>query len=423
MSANAHARWLLAELPALQAAGIVSADTAQRLRAHYAVAGAEPAKHSWALIICGVGSALLIGLGAILLIAHNWDAWSRTTRTVLSFAPLVPAQMLAGFALLRRAASSAWRESAAVAQCLAVAASIALVGQTYHIHGDLGAFLLLWMLLSLPLVYLLDSVAVALIYLTALVCWAWAESGSLVPYLALAAALVPYVGSALRRAPDSWRAATLQRAGVLALLASLPGAIGLSVDHVGPTLFAYACLFSLFALADARLFAEGRWRSYPPGALGLLGIAAIAISHGNGSYLELDDLFARETEVRALQAVLLAAAALLWARALRRRRVVAMLFGALPFLMLLGGAIGSYTAATRILFNVYVLALAIAVLREGVRDARFAALNLGLLILAAQILTQFLFSNLPYTARAAAFMVVGAGFLTANLYFRKRTAS
>ena len=52
----------------------------------------------------------------------------------------------------------------------AVGASIALIGQIYHIDGTLRGFLLTWILLTLPLVYLVPSRLVALL---CIICISW----------------------------------------------------------------------------------------------------------------------------------------------------------------------------------------------------------------------------------------------------------
>ena len=86
-------------------------------------------------------------------------------------------QLLALWGILSGRGSTAWREGIAILITAAVAASIALVGQTYHIPGDLGAFLLTWMLLILPLIYLLEASAPCVVYLAGITAWAGYEQG------------------------------------------------------------------------------------------------------------------------------------------------------------------------------------------------------------------------------------------------------
>ena len=94
-------RWLYQELPELTAKGVISQEAAGKIRQHYGEL--KPAnKTPVILIICGVLGALLIGLGIILLLAHNWDQFSRLTRAILSFVPLVLGQGLALWVLCKR---------------------------------------------------------------------------------------------------------------------------------------------------------------------------------------------------------------------------------------------------------------------------------------------------------------------------------
>src|SRR5205085_6266829 len=89
--------------------------------------------------------------------AHNWDFLSRPIRCGIAFTPLVLSQTLAVFVLLCRHGSVAWRETAAILNVAAIGTAIALVGQTYQIQGDFARFILVWMLLALPVVYLFQT--------------------------------------------------------------------------------------------------------------------------------------------------------------------------------------------------------------------------------------------------------------------------
>ncbi|MCX6996227.1 MAG: DUF2157 domain-containing protein [Kiritimatiellaeota bacterium] len=164
-------QWLYDELPRLVAQGLLTPEADARLRAHYGpVAPARPAR--LAVIIFGVLGALLIGAGIILVLAHNWEDLSRPVRAGLSFLPLVLAQGLAAWTMCNRPQSLAWREGAGALLFLMIGASISLVAQTYNISGDRPRFLLTWALLGLPVVYLLNAVVPALLYLWGLTEWA-----------------------------------------------------------------------------------------------------------------------------------------------------------------------------------------------------------------------------------------------------------
>ncbi|MEX1133118.1 MAG: DUF2157 domain-containing protein, partial [Flavobacteriales bacterium] len=68
-------------LPELQREGLLSAEQAARIQKHYATSSEEGGNRM--LLLFGILGALLIGLGIILVVAHNWDELSRTLRTVL----------------------------------------------------------------------------------------------------------------------------------------------------------------------------------------------------------------------------------------------------------------------------------------------------------------------------------------------------
>nr|MBP6695882.1 DUF2157 domain-containing protein [Saprospiraceae bacterium] len=50
-------------------------------------------------IVFGILGAILVGLGIILIIAHNWDHLSRLVKTVIVFIPMAISQILCGYTL------------------------------------------------------------------------------------------------------------------------------------------------------------------------------------------------------------------------------------------------------------------------------------------------------------------------------------
>src|SRR3954468_7014244 len=149
-------RWLLAELPELITKGVLNRETAEALRQHYSSQpSGEPRRIGF--VLSAILGSLLIGAGIVLLVAHNWDFLSRPIRCAIAFTPLILSQALAVFVLLRRSGSAAWREAAAILNIAAIGTAIALVSQTYQIQGDFARFILVWMLLALPIVYVFGT--------------------------------------------------------------------------------------------------------------------------------------------------------------------------------------------------------------------------------------------------------------------------
>src|SRR2546423_8086330 len=149
-------RWLLAELPELVTSAVLSEETADALRQHYSSQPPD-APRRIGFILSAILGSLLVGAGIVLLVAHNWDFLSRPVRCAIAFAPLVLSQALAVFVLLRRNESAAWREAAALLNFAAIGTAMALVGQTYQIQGDFARFVLVWVVLALPIVYLFQT--------------------------------------------------------------------------------------------------------------------------------------------------------------------------------------------------------------------------------------------------------------------------
>ena len=165
--AQKQIRWLLGELPTLVNGGVLDGAAAERLRRHYEASAGR--SRNWALVAFGLLGGTLVGLGVILLLAHNWENLSRAARTALAFSPLVASQILAGWSMRSGKNSTAWREGIGAFWMLSIGAAIALVAQIYHIPGDAGRFALTWMLLSLPVIYLLNATGPALAYLAGMV--------------------------------------------------------------------------------------------------------------------------------------------------------------------------------------------------------------------------------------------------------------
>jgi hypothetical protein len=124
-------RWLRSQLPELVASGVISSEDARAIDGYYE--HDQPRGNFAFVILAALGSAL-VAAGIILLIAHNWDDLSRATRTGVAFLPLLIAQALVVFTLMRRNESRPWREAAAIFDVAAVATAISLISQTYQVH-------------------------------------------------------------------------------------------------------------------------------------------------------------------------------------------------------------------------------------------------------------------------------------------------
>jgi hypothetical protein len=73
-------------------------------------------------------------------------------------------------------------------------------------------------------------------------------------------------------------------------------------------------------------------------------------------------------------------------------------------------------------YNLYLFGLGVAVLREGIMTERIARANAGMGILALLFTFRFFDSDMGILFRGVAFILIGMGFLGANLWMSRRAA-
>ena len=155
---------ILKELDELTAAEVISPEVAERIRL-YAQQRTQSNSSHRLLTVFGALGAILIALGIIVLLAHNWDELPRWIKTFISFLPLLIGQAACGYLLFYKGLTSWWGEAAAVFTSLAIGAAIAMVHQVYNLpESSFASFLTLWLLLALPTLYLMRSRATAILY-------------------------------------------------------------------------------------------------------------------------------------------------------------------------------------------------------------------------------------------------------------------
>ena len=89
---------------------------------------------------------------------------------------------------------------------------------------------------------------------------------------------------------------------------------------------------------------------------------------------------------------------------------------AFPVIFILGIA----TPMAVIAVNALVLYIGLAYIRAGLRSEHLILLNYGLFAIGALVLCRFFDSDVSFILRGISFIIVGAGFIGANLYLIKR---
>ena len=437
-------RWLRSQLPELVASGVISSENARAIERHYE--HDQPRTNFGFIILAALGSAL-VAAGIILLIAHNWDELSRARRTGIAFLPLLLAQTLVVFTLMRRNESRPWREAAAIFDVAAVATAISLISQTYQVQGTFADFMRTWLLLSIPIVYLLRTTVGAMAYVIGSVVWLFARWGTFssqgnpMLFWLLLMLVIPYVAIRFRRDRDSREAATLV---IILALAALFG-VGATADFADANVgaIAYAGLTTGIYLCGIKFFPQPAGRLHPLAVLGgiAIGVVTIVLSFESNWRMTYHAAVPRSSAANLAVAVELlfpvAAVCLASFDLFRRRAELSLSAALLPIVAAIAWAIAnlcefsndrwqstrcSFAAATVI--NCYALLLGIDILSRGIRKNSIARANFGLLLIAALAISRFFDSDLSFVTRGVGFIIVGVGFLVANLLlFKRRIAS
>lgn len=440
-------RWLRGQLPELVAAGVISSDNAGAIERHY---GPVESRSNFGFVILATVGAALVGAGIILLIAHNWDDLSRSTRTLIAFIPLLVALALVGFVLTQRNESRPWREAVAVFDFAAVATSISLISQTYQIQGSFAEFMRVWLLVCLPVIYLLRTSVGATVYVTGTIVWLCSrEFGGFIRtsnpmfYWFLFLLIVPYFLFRFFENRGSRETAAL---AIVMTISSVFG-LGFTADFARSDLgaIAFAGLLTAIYLCGIKFFPRPHERLHVIALLGGIGIGvtAIVLSFESSWHMTRESFWGPrsigENISFALEFLFPIVAICLAASDVIRRRFQFSLVAALfPIVTAIIWGVAnlcqpsttehlyktncSFAAAA--LMNCYALWLGIDILMRGIRSNSAARANFGLLLIAVLALSRFFDSELSFVTRGLGFIVVGAGFLVANiLMFKKRTAT
>lgn len=429
-------QWLYAQLPELIRRGVLSEETASGLRAHYGDAGSG-SRMRVALAVFGVIGAVCVGLGVILLFAHNWDMFTRFQRTLLAFTPLVLSQAVIAFVIWTRRSSLAAAEGGAVFNMLATGGAIALISQIYHMPGDIDGFLLTWMLLTIPVVYLLDATLIGILYLVGITTWAGfaqVQGGTAVLYWPLAGLLVPHYLKHWRMDRYSSRIVWLSSA----FCVSLTVGIGFALEKTLPGLWilVYSAFFTVLYLVSKFWFSEAlsNWQR-PVRRYALLGMVILPYMFSyewvwrsiGWNYYRSGNQFVGWAGF-ADYAVLVALLYLLvhlFMRAFGQLNRMEIAFGALPFLALavfVLANVGADEAVCAWIFSLYVLSLGVLTMLSGFKDNLLGLANVGILMIGVIVFTRFVDPSLGILVRAMIFMVIGAVFLGANVFLAGRMA-
>ena len=417
-------RWIYQQLPELTAKGILTEENAAALKSYYGDPADKRDMYRLINTALGIVTALLLGGGIIMVFAHNWSELTRGMRTAVAFIPLL-ASIACGFYTIRKDKGAGWNEFSALFMSLGVCAAIAIVAQVYHISGNPLRFYLAWSLLTLPLVYIFNSSAAAILFVVlGCVVNGYAPSYNTFhwEYLILPLLIVPHLALVFKADRYSLRASWLGWVTSGAFI-YLTGVILQNIYRAnGDWITAYGVLLSSLYLSGKQWYGDiaiSCWRK-PPLFVGLTGIIIVAFLSSFQTSWQWDSHFYTRTETHLCYIFVIVLAAWYMAEiimAIKRKDYFALVPGGMAAV----GILACYNHGSKnllfplIVFNLYLLILGITFLINGYRERALLKLNGGLLLVGTIIIIRFFDSGLGLLGRGIAFIIVGIVVLFVNV--------
>ena len=416
------------QLPELIEAGIISEEIAGRILAYYKRNDGKSSNRIF--VVFGVLGAILVGLGIILIIAHNWDNLSRTIKTLLAFIPLVIGQVFVGYTLLKKPKNTTWRESTSTFLFFAVGANISLISQIYHLSGSISAFMLTWMLLVLPLVYLMRSSMTSLLYIAGISYYVFESGYDFYQktehnyYWLFLLLILPFYYRLYKNKPKS-NALTFHH-WLIPLSVLL--AFGTLVNHNGRFIFVgYMSLLGIFYLiGNSDYFIKQKLINNAYKIIGSLGTVGILLTLSfkwfwrELRHQELMDGQFQSTEFIVSIILTILASVLFYyqykGKSIKEIKPVSLVF----ILFAITFIIGLYSGIAVALINLIIFVIGILTIKEGEKQNNLVILNYGLLIITMLIISRFFDTNISFVVRGLLFILVGAGFFVTNYWMLKK---
>lgn len=423
---------IVKEIQELVSANVISQETADKIVAYYRNKTTDTNKFTVILSILG---ACLIGSGIILVIAHNWDGFSRPVKTFFAFLPLAISQLLCLYVILKKKGSVAWGEASATLLFFSVGACISLISQIYHISGSLSSFLFNWMILIVPLVYLLSSYLVALLYISGITWYAcmvgydYGYYADNIPYwyLILLAVLVPFYIKMRRRNPGG-NAIRVFNWFVAISFACCFGGFGSFRNNSEMLLIGYVGLFSFYYIIGANdRSPEGKINTNSFLLIGLAGVLTILYIWSFNAVWEsasIDTLLNAFFEFPFNYITVLIYSIMVYMAAIRFRHSGWGGFDPVGFsaFVITSTLLLFHNFATigTLITNLWLLLLGLYYIRKGSQRMHFGILNFGLFIMTVLALLRFFDDSIPFVWRGILFLLTGAGIFAANFILLKK---
>ncbi|MPQ48648.1 DUF2157 domain-containing protein [Marinifilum sp. N1E240] len=414
------------ELPKLVKEGVISQEVSDSIFNYYQKE--KTPDQSRLMLVFGVIGAILVGLGIILIIAHNWDDFLRPLKTGFALLPLIIGQLACGYTILRKKESPAWREASTSFLFFAIGSCISLISQIYNIPGEMGSFLFLWLILFLPIPFVMKSSVSSLLFLIGSSFYAlnigyW-EFPDTPPYWYLffiAVTLIFYL-QLKKQKPES-NALVFHNWLIPISLTICLGSF--SIHHEEILFLAYMSMFAIFTqIGNTESLLNQPARNNAFRIIGWLGSVTILLIlsfdavwedirreiYQNSELITAPEVYT--TLLVSIAAIFLAYRAF----AKNKLRINEILF----FVLLLIYILSSHSSFAFVLVNLLLFTFGLLTIISGTNQRSLMLMNSGLLIITALIICRFFDTDLSFVIRGVLFLSIGFGFFIANYQLLKK---
>jgi uncharacterized membrane protein len=395
------------DISELLEANIISSDVAQSIHDYYQSKSSD--KEGRLFLIFGIIGAVLVSLGLILIMAHNWDRMSRWLKLVIAFTPLVIGQALCGYAYFRKSGNRGWSEACSTFLFLSIGGCISLISQIYHLPGDMRSFLFVWLLLAIPIIYLMQSSMVSFLCIAGIFNLSshtanWEDGNATrYQYYILLVSIIPYYIYLSINNRDKYDATLHHWIIPILIFMTLMTSGLVETGFLVPVLFALFAIFYMIGQLD--YFKENELRNNSYLVLGSLSSVSLLFICSFDEFWKYVD----EEEYLLLFYLL---------RKKSARAYKPLFFAFILSIFLYFIRLDSTTQSY--IINALLLVIGIHTIYVGVQRDHFGILNYGLLITALWIIVRFLDFDVSFFIRGIISVLLGVGFFVANYYLLKQ---
>ena len=395
---------IVKELDELVKQQIIDQATAQRIK-EYAENKKTDFTYHRLLAVFGTLGALLVGLGIIILLAHNWDFIPRWLKTFISFIPLLLGQLACGYLLFKKTLKPWYAEAVSVFTSLSVGLTIAMVHQVYNLpENSLSSFIMLWTLLALPTAYLMKSRATVILYMIGVISLCFFGIEEVSTYWISIGQFILILPFFIRqvRQPNKSLVTNIFHFLVAIYVSSAFIILLYHLNHLQDFSIYIILLAGIFIVIGKYLEKQTYYNIYK-----LLGIFTIVIFFFSASiYMRVEpNSIYKFIKIGVMFA--LYAASLVKYFVLDKKKADIILFYPIVYIL-------CYILKVYIFYDLAIFIIGVWYVSKGLTSERFLLVNFGLLTISIEIGYRFFDSSLSFIIKGIVFILLGVGFFVTN---------